>query len=182
MRNQADGPRVGIAVGKRQIESGRWTENAQAVRAEQTNTVTARVLDNGALNVGASRPCFRESTGKDNGRACAGSAASLDDSRRCLGTSADDSQVKTMRNRFHRFVTRLSEDGGMLGIDEKDFAFEGAVENVADKGFAYGSWSFRGTNDGDRFGIEERCQIVALVVHLGVSSLWPGCLLRCNKA
>ena len=137
--------------------------DAQAVGADDADAVAAGCLEDLALELDALGPDLLEPGADDDHALDAGLAALLDEAGGGLGRGHDDGEVDRLPDRADRRVGLDAQDRGPGGVHRVDRAAERRRQQVPQDGAADRPLLLRGADDGDRAGMEDRIERLALL-------------------
>ncbi len=155
LRDQSDVPGLGLDGEKRCVEPHGGADDAQAVGSHDAHRAVLEDVADPLLELGARGPRLREARRDDDGAAHArrGALCQHVGDGRCR--RRDHREIDGAGNLADSRVGRQAEDRRVLGVDRVDRA-PGRSHRVLHDRSADGSFGLRGTDDGDRAGVEQR--------------------------
>jgi hypothetical protein len=160
LRNQRQIADVRVHAGKSGIQAKVRTNDPQAVRAEQADSVAAGDLHHLAFERSPRVPCLGKAGRDDDGVLDAAAAALLDDSRHRLRSGDDDRELDTGADLFDGPVRRHALDRVVLRVDRIQTTFVARIEDVLEEHVADRVRSVGGADYRDRFRFKQRSEVV----------------------
>ena len=158
--HEGDVAGIGSALVERGVEADGRAHDAQAVRTDEADLVTACGFHQFFFQCDAGRSCLAETGGDDDRRLHAVEAAFFDDARHGLRRRGDHHQFHLFADLGDGCVSALALYLRMLGVDRIQRALETALQHVLEHDLADRVGTVAGAEHGDGLGCEQGIEVV----------------------